>query len=223
MSKTLLWKWSSVTKKVFMGSAGLFLLTFLAVHLVINLFLLRNDQGEWFNAAASFMSNNYIVKIFEFVLLGSFLIHITIGIILALQNRYARPIRYEVASKTPTSFLSKYMIWTGLSILLILIIHLINFYFVKLGIVPIPSGVSDKHDFYSMAIILFSSPLYCIVYYIWLLLLGFHLYHAFQSVFQTFGIHHNKYLRLIRVAAAMYAIVISIGFMIIPSYFLFFY
>lgn len=223
MSKTLLLKWSSVTKKIFMGSAGLFLLTFLAVHLVINLFLLRNDHGEWFNAAASFMSNNYIVKIFEIVLFASFLIHITIGIILALQNRHARPIRYEVRSKTPTSFFSKYMIWTGLSILLILIIHLINFYFVKLGLVPIPSGISDKHDFYSMAILLFSSPLYCLIYYVWLTILGFHLYHAFQSVFQTFGLHHNKYLRTIRLFAVLYAIAISIGFMIIPSYFLFFY
>lgn len=214
---------SSISRKVFMALAGIFLLLFLLVHLSINLFLLRNDGGDWFNQAAMFMSSNYIVKAFEILLFGSFLIHALIGLILKLQNWAARPVGYAVPGKAKTSFFSRYMIWTGLAISLVLVIHLINFYFVKLGLVEIPEGIHDKHDFYNMVILLFKDPLYCGIYYAWLLILGLHLYHAFQSVFQTFGFNHNKYTPTIKRLAALYAIVVSLGFMIIPTYFLFFY
>lgn len=223
MNENKLIRLSSVSKKIFMGAAGLFLIIFLFVHLIINLFLLRGDNGEWFNSAASFMSNNYVIRIFEFVLFGSFLLHITIGVILFLKNRSARPTCYAVPSKSSVSFFSRYMIWTGLTIFTILIIHFINFYFVKLGLVPLPIGINSKHDFYHMAVALFSQPLYSLIYYIWLLVLGLHLYHAFQSVFQTFGLNHNRYNCFIKRAAIVYAIVMSFGFMIIPTYFLFFY
>ncbi|PKP04624.1 MAG: succinate dehydrogenase [Bacteroidetes bacterium HGW-Bacteroidetes-6] len=222
MSKTLL-KMSSISQKVFMALAGVFLLVFLLVHLGINLFLLRNDGGDWFNQAAAFMSSNYIVKVFEIFLFGSFLFHILIGVILKLQNWGARPKGYAVAGKAKTSFFSRYMIWTGLTIFVVLFIHLINFYFVKLGLVAVPDGVTDKHDFYSMVILLFQNPLYCVIYYIWLLVLGLHLYHAFQSVFQTFGFNHNKYTPTIKILAALYALIVSIGFMIIPTFFLLFH
>lgn len=220
---TTLLKMSSISRKVFMALAGVFLLVFLLVHLSINLFLLRNDGGDWFNQAATFMSSNYFVKAFEFLLFGSFIFHMLVGVILKLQNWRARPVGYAVSGKATTSFFSRYMIWTGLAIFMVLVIHLINFYFVKLGLVDIPQGVSDKHDFYSMVILLFKNPLYCGIYYAWLLILGLHLYHAFQSVFQTLGMNHNKYTPAIKTAAALYAIIISLGFMIIPTYFLLFY
>lgn len=222
MANTLL-KVSSISKKVFMALAGIFLLVFLLVHLSINLLLLRNDGGEWFNLAAGFMSSNYIVKVFEILLFAAFFFHILIGIILKIQNWMARPKRYAVIGKTPTSFFSRYMIWTGLTIFAGLTIHFINFYFVKLGLVDIPEGVMDRHDFYTMAILLFSDMTYVVIYMIWLLVLGLHLYHAFQSVFQTFGFNHNKYTPAIKKCAAIYALFITAGFMIIPIFFQFFY
>jgi len=113
------------------------------------------------------------------------------------------------------------MIWTGLIIFTFLAIHFMNFYFVKLGLVPVPEGAADKHDFYNMVINLFASPVYSIIYIVLMLLLGFHLYHAFQSAFQTLGLNHNKYNCAIKVIAVIYALIISIGFSIIPVYFLF--
>jgi len=103
-------KFSSISKKIFMACLGLFLLVFLLVHLSINLCLLRNDNGAWFKAAADFMSTNYIVKVFEIVLFGGFLLHMLIGIILTLQNWAARPVGYYKPNRTQTSFFSKYMI-----------------------------------------------------------------------------------------------------------------
>ena len=222
MSASLL-KFSSISKKIFMACLGLFLLVFLLVHLSINLCLLRNDNGMWFKAAADFMSTNYVVKAFEIVLFGGFLLHIMIGIILSLQNWAARPIGYYKPNRTQTSFFSKYMIWTGLTILIFLAIHFMNFYFVKLGIVPVPQGAEDKHDFYHMAINLFSSPLYSGIYIVLMIVLGLHLNHALQSAFQTLGLNHDKYISFIKAFSSIYAFIIAGGFITIPVYFLFFF
>jgi len=216
-------KFSSITKKIVMACAGLFLLIFLLVHLSINLCLLRNDNGEWFSAAADFMSTNYIVKVFEIVLFGGFIIHIFYGVVLTLKNWASRPIGYAKCSKTQTSFFSKYMIWTGLIIFIFLAIHFMNFYFVKLGLVPVPEGAADKHDFYHMAINLFQNPLYSVIYIILIAILGLHMNHALQSAFQTLGLNHDKYMPFVKAFSAIYAIVLAVGFIIIPVYFLFFY
>jgi succinate dehydrogenase / fumarate reductase cytochrome b subunit len=205
-----------------MACAGLFLLIFLLVHLSINLCLLRNDNGEWFSAAADFMSTNYIVKVFEIVLFGGFIIHIFYGVVLTLKNWASRPIGYAKCNKTKTSFFSKYMIWTGLIIFIFLSIHFMNFYFVKLGLVPVPECAADKHDFYHMAINLFQNPLYSVIYIILIAILGLHMNHALQSAFQTLGLNHDKYMPFVKAFSAIYAIVLAVGFIIIPVYFLFF-
>jgi len=50
--------------------------------------------------------------------------------------------------------------------------------------------------------------------------LGFHLNHAFQSAFQTFGLNHKKYTPLIKKLGTIYALIMAIGFASIPIYFL---
>lgn len=174
-------KASSIAKKIYMAIAGLFLITFLLVHLGINLCLLRNDSGEWFNAASHFMGSNYIVKIFEIFLFLGFFIHMLIGVILQIQNWLARPKRYKIEGFSHTSFFSKYMIHTGVIIIVFLAIHLSNFYFVKHGWVAPPEGV-DSHDFYTMAGLLFANTAYSILYIVFMVILGFHLNHAFLSL-----------------------------------------
>jgi succinate dehydrogenase / fumarate reductase, cytochrome b subunit len=221
MAITLL-KTASITKKATMGIAGIFLMSFLVVHLGINLLMLKCDQGLAFSKAVHFMSSSLFIKVFEYVLFAAFIIHILIGVALKINNWRVRPVAYKVAPKSDSSFFSKYMIWTGLAIFTFLIIHFMNFYFVKLGLVAKPDVASDVHDFYSMAIALFSNPLYSSIYIILIATLGFHLYRAFQSFFQTIGFQHNKYFGLIKVIGAIYAIGISVGFIIIPVYFLFF-
>src|ERR1035437_10191111 len=163
-----------------MSLAGLFLCTFLVVHLAINLLLLRNDGGEAFKIGVEFMTTNPVVKIMEYVLFGGFLIHIIWGTILQMENWMARPKRYAVTNYSQTSFFSKYMIHTGAIIFVFLVIHLMNFYAVKLGLVAVPAGVEGKHDFYHMAINLFSQRLYSTIYIGFMIFLGFHLIHAFQ-------------------------------------------
>ena len=125
---------SSLTKKYVMALAGLFLITFLFVHLGINLLVLckgsaNYEARELFNIAAHFMGTNVLIKIFEVVLFGGFIIHIIYGLVLQIQNWMARPKRYKKENFSFTSPFSKFMIHTGIIIFIFLIIHLFDFYF----------------------------------------------------------------------------------------------
>lgn len=204
-----------------MALAGLFLAVFLLVHLGINLLLLAGDEGKSFSIAASFMATNYVVRIFELVLFGGFLIHMIIGVGVSILNRTARPIRYQHKSLSETSPMSKYMFHSGIIVFVFLLLHFIDFYFIRLGLVAPPPGI-DRHDFYHRALLLFSDKGYSSVYLICFIALGFHLSHALQAAFQTVGLNHSKYTAGIKVASTLYAIVVAGGFMVIPLWVMFF-
>ena len=125
----------SITKKLFVALVGGFLLLFLLFHMTANLFILRHDDGQWYSAFCHFMGTNWVVKIFELVLLGVIALHILLTMWLAFTNRLARPVRYHQASRSKTHPGSKLMIWTGILILVCIGIHFYDFYCVKLGIV----------------------------------------------------------------------------------------
>jgi succinate dehydrogenase / fumarate reductase cytochrome b subunit len=203
MSKVL---FSSISKKLVMALAGLFLLTFLPLHLIINLMLLKSDPDP-FNKAAQFMASFPLIKIMEVVLIGTILIHISWGILLQIQNWLARPVGYVSSIKSETSFFSRFMIWTGATILTFLVLHFFNFFFIKLGIVK-----GNPEDFYSVAHSLFKIPAYDFIYLGCFALLGFHLFHAFYSAFQTLGLNHRVWSPVIKVIALIYAIIIPAGF-----------
>ena len=189
-----------------MALAGMFLLTFLHIHFIINLLLLKNDPVP-FNKAAHFMATFPVIKIVEVVLMAAIVIHIGWGIFLQIQNWLARPVGYASGQKSQTSFFSKFMIWTGASVFTFLVLHFFNFFFIKLGWVP-----GDPENFYSVAHNLFKIPVYNYIYLTCFLLLGFHLYHAFSSAFQTLGINHRIWTTVVKAVAWIYAIFIPAGF-----------
>jgi len=201
---------SAISKKFVMALAGLFLLLFLPVHLGINLMLLKNDP-EPFNNAAHFMATFPLVKVIEILLFLTILIHVTYGIILQIRNWLSRPVRYAVRNKSKTSAFSRFVIWTGGAVLIFMIIHFFNFYFIKLGLVE-----GDPENFYSVAYQLFSIPGYVILYWVCFILLGFHLYHALQSAFQTLGLANEFWTPVIKVISLIYSIVLPLGFAVIP-------
>ena len=100
--------YSSIAKKVFMAMAGLFLVSFLCVHLGINLMLLKDDGGRAFTEAATFMGTNALIKIFEIVLFAGFLIHIFFGMLVSGQNKSARPTLYAVSNHSDTAPFSNF-------------------------------------------------------------------------------------------------------------------
>jgi len=214
---------STISSKVVMALAGLFLMTFLVVHLFLNLLMLLGDEGETFSRAVSFMTYNPAIKIFEYVLFAGFIIHMLVGLLIELRNYLARPVKYAVSNTSQTSFFSKYMIHTGIIIAIFLIIHFTHFFFVKLNLVEVPAHAANNHDFFTMSKYLFKNAIYSLIYVISFVFLGLHLNHAFQSAFQTLGINHPRYTPFIKVVSSIYAIGVSVGYSLIPIYFYFFY
>ncbi len=123
----------SISKKICVALLGGFLLIFLLFHASANLLVLRHDDGAWYSAFCHFMGTNYIVKVFEIVLLGFIALHICFTAWLWLTNRLARPVRYHQPGKSKTHPGSKLMMWTGILIFVCLILHFTDFYFAKLG------------------------------------------------------------------------------------------
>jgi len=203
MNKVL---FSSISKKFVMALAGLFLLVFLPVHLIINLMLLKGDP-EPFNKAAHFMATFPLIKIVEIVLFATILVHIFYGIFLQIQNWLSRPVGYAGGNRSETTFFSKFMIWTGASVLTFLVLHFFNFYFIKLGLVD-----GNPEDFYTVAHNLFSIPAYNYIYLTCFVLLGLHLFHAFSSAFQTLGLNHRIWTPVVNIVAWIYAICLPAGF-----------
>jgi succinate dehydrogenase / fumarate reductase cytochrome b subunit len=202
--------------------AGLFVIIFLPVHLITNLFVLpiTPDHEQTFREITHFLATFPVIKIIEIVLMAAIVVHVAYSVILYLQNRRARPVRYKRPGHSEQTPFSRFMIHTGIVLALFIVIHFINFYFIKLGLLPVPEGIENREDFYPMIYRLFSDQYYCIVYIILLIPTGFHLDHAFQSAFQTLGLNHPIYTPIIRVIGHIFAIVITIGFISIPVYFL---
>src|SRR6185436_9439287 len=81
---------STLGKKLVMSLTGLFLISFLIIHLIGNLQLLKSDGGQAFNVYAYFMTHNPVIKTISYSLYASILIHTAWALILTMQNRKAR-------------------------------------------------------------------------------------------------------------------------------------
>jgi len=209
---------SSIGKKLLMSLAGIFLIVFLLVHMGINLLVIIFDDPMVYNKAAHFMSSNILIKIFEIVLFGGFLLHIIYALVLQVQNWIARPSRYSKANYSNTSFFSKFMIHTAIITLIFLVIHMMDFYIKAKfghGAEIIVDGVT-YHDFATEIEDKFKMLPFVIFYIAAFVFLGFHLVHGFQSAFKTLGLDNKKYNPLIQALAIVYCIVIVAGYSIMP-------
>ena len=196
----------SISKKILVALLGAFLSIFLLFHASANLCILRNDDGAWYNAFCDFMGTNYIIKAFEIVLLGSFLLHIVLALWLAITNKMARPKGYRKAQRTKTHTGSKLQVWTGILIIACLLLHFMDFYFVKLGL------VNGDLNFYHQARTIFQIPHIVVCYLVFFVVVWFHMRHGFAAIFQTLGLYNYKYGKVIEIIGIVYATVICLMF-----------
>ncbi len=203
---------SSLGRKVAMSLSGFFLITFLLVHLGINLTLFIG--ADTFNTASHFMATNPLIQVMQYVLAAGFVFHIFMGIWLELKNRASRPIKYAKNNAAANSgWASRNMIDTGILILLFIILHLKDF-FVKIKF-------GEVHDDYQLVTELFKNPIYVLIYVIAFILLGIHLSHGFQSAFTSVGARAPKYLKCVKNVGMAFSYIIALGFSIIAIYFYF--
>ena len=214
---------SSIGQKVVMALTGLFLITFLVVHLIGNLQLIGVDGGQAFNEYAYFMTSNPAIKSISWGLYLFIIIHSVQGIVLWLRNKKARgahgyAVKVDRTSGT-ASFNSVYMGALGTIILVFILLHMYQFWLqMKLGATPMIAyeGGADIKDLYIMVEEAFANPVYVIIYVLSMIVVGMHLWHGFQSAFQTLGLNHRKYTPFIKSVGKVYSVLVPLGFAVIP-------
>lgn len=220
---------SSIGKKFVMGLTGLFLISFLVVHVGVNACIWANDNGEMFNKAAHFMGAAIVIRILEVGLFIGFIIHIVQGLVLEIQNRRKRGIAYKAKAKMANStstWYSRSMGLLGTLILLFLIMHLYHFWtpsrFGGIGSIPELQPVSyengkEIHNLYAAILGVFQDNLPIVILYVaGCFSLAWHLMHGFQSAFRSVGLHSNRYLKIARSAGIVFSVVVPLTFAMMP-------
>jgi succinate dehydrogenase / fumarate reductase, cytochrome b subunit len=205
---------SSVGTKLLLGLTGLALFAYLILHLAGNLLIFLGQ--ETFNEYSHKLISNPLVVPAEIGLLLIFLLHVYKAITNWFANQAARPVRYEkkewAGYKSRKSIASTTMIWTGLLILLFVVVHVKQFKYgawYQIGDPPV-------RDLYRLEAEVFSAPAWVALYTLAVILVGFHLRHGIASAFQSIGADHPVYTKRLVAWSAAFAILIGAGFAIIP-------
>src|SRR5688572_2805085 len=119
---------STLGQKYIMSLTGLFLISFLIVHLSGNLQLLADDGGESFNIYAGFMSHNTIIRIISIGLYTFIVLHAIQGIILAIKNKKAKGSNYKNGKPAGTTWEARNMALLGILIFAFLCFHMGDFW-----------------------------------------------------------------------------------------------
>ena len=110
--------YTTVGRKLVMAMTGLFLCIFLIEHLFGNLKLYKMDGGKAFEEYTEMLTGNLLIRLIEYVLFAGIIIHAIDGLMITLQNKKARPVRYEVNKQSANStWFSRNMGLTGSIIL----------------------------------------------------------------------------------------------------------
>ena len=129
---------SSLGKKLIVSLTGLFLCTFLIIHLIGNLQLFKDDAGYAFNKYAYFMTHFTPIKVVSYLLYTSIIVHAVYALVLTLKNKSARPVAYnQYEGKANSAWNSRNMGILGTVLLVFLVTHMQNFWFqYKFGTTP---------------------------------------------------------------------------------------
>ena len=215
MSKRFRFYSSSVGQKILVGLTGLFLCSFLVVHLSGNLLLFMNDGGTAYNNFSEFMATNFVIRSLEIVLFVGLLVHIIWAFRIWLHNRGSRRESYVMSSANENSTLtSRIGFLTGSIVFIFLVVHLKSFWIpTRFGSAPV-----EEYDMVKTAFV--DHPVYDLFYLVALVLLGIHLRQGFQSAFQTFGLR-PFWRKPVDLIAMIFWLIIPVGFAAMPIYFLF--
>lgn len=211
---------SSIGRKYVMALTGLFLISFLVIHVSGNLLTLVPDDGLTFNAFTHFMEHNLLIRTLEYVLFAGFIIHILQSLVVTRINVKARPNKYVVnAASENSTWISRNMGILGTIIFIFLIIHLLDFFYkIRFETDELGTDANGNVNLFSEVKKTYSLLSYTVLYVVAMFALGFHLWHGFASAFRSLGIMHSKYTPAIVFIGKLYTIVVTLGFTIIPVY-----
>jgi succinate dehydrogenase / fumarate reductase cytochrome b subunit len=208
---------SSVGRKMIVAVTGIVLILFIIGHLLGNLQIFLGP--DWINGYAQHLRDLgpllWIIRIF---LIVTVVLHIYFTIQLAIENRRARPERYVERDYIKATAASRYMVLSGLVVLVFLIYHIAHFTvrvtdprFALLKADPL-----NHYDVFSMMVYGFQNRYVSAFYVLGMFLLALHLSHGSSSFFQSLGLNDQKMAPRLARTGRIFAWLIFIGYTSMP-------
>ena len=139
-------------------------------------------------------------------------VHVYCAVVLWRRAGRARTTKYVMKKHTGAIFASRLMRWGGVTILVFLVWHLLNF---TIGKVNVQGGETD--DAYNLLVDTFDVWWLTLIYLVAMLALGAHLHHGIWSAAQTLGWTGTAAKRArAKQVAFVIALIVSVGFSLVP-------
>ena len=207
---------TTVGSKIIVACTAIILTGFVIGHLIGNLKVFAGPDS--LNGYAKFLKDlGPFLWVARGGLILMFVLHVALAIRVKWKSAAARPIPYAYPATIQASVASRFMLMTGLVILVFLLFHLAHYTF---GVVEGTAArehylelhdAQGRHDVYRMVISGFSNPLISVFYLFAQVMLFLHLSHGIGSVFQTLGLNAPRFQRLIKKASLGIAFLILVG------------
>ena len=213
---------STIALKMLMAGSGLVFIGYVLVHMYGNLKAFSGQES--FNAYAEhireigepILPHEGLLWIARAVLLSSLVVHVACAVALWRRAGKARTVKYVVKKNKNSSFSSHWMRWGGITLLLFIGWHLLNFSFGKVNVGTGETG-SAAGDPYTLMVQSFEVPWLTAIYLLAMLALGLHLHHGTWSAAQTLGLTNNaKSRRNAKAVGTVLAVVVAGGFSLVP-------
>lgn len=215
LQKTVNFIRSPIGGKIIMALSGLVFILFLLGHVLGNLLIFSGQSS--LNTYAHWLQQSSFLWVFRIAMLSLIIIHIILALINFINNRSARPVGYAVSQDIQLSKSAKSMVISGFVILIFIIFHLAH---LTLGWVNTTSLLildnNQMVDVYNNVVRGFKQPMISAFYLFSMLLIGLHLQHAFKSLFQTLGFHHENFHLFLKYFTPILIIALVLAFSAIP-------
>lgn len=208
---------SSVGRKMVVAITGVVLILFVIGHLLGNLQIYLGP--EWINAYSQHLRDlGPILWMIRAFLLASVILHIYFTILLAIENRRARPEAYRDRNYVKASWASRHMVVSGLVVLAFIVFHLLHFTARKFNpqFPLLKLDLLNRYDVYSMMVYGFQNVYVSAFYVVGLFLLTLHLTHGSSSFFQSLGLNNQRLTPKLAIGGRIFAWLLFIGYVSIP-------
>jgi len=211
---------STVTLKLLMAASGILFILFVLLHMYGNLKAFAGHDA--YNEYAAHLRTlgepmlpaSGFLWILRAALIVALVVHVYAAVALWRRASSARSQKYVMKKNLASSFSSRTMRWGGLTILLFLVWHLLNF---TIGKVNVTGGATN--DPYNLLVDTFATWWMTVIYLLAMVTLGLHLHHGTWSAAQTLGLTNNvRARRNAKTLGWILAVVIAGGFSLVPIF-----
>ncbi len=209
---------TTIALKMAMALSGVVFIGFVLVHMYGNLKAFAGHEA--FNEYAHhlrelgepMLPHEGALWILRLGLILSLVVHVYCAVVLWRRAAKARTTKYVMKKHTGAIFASRLMRWGGVTILLFIIWHLLNF---TIGKVNVQGGPTN--DPYNLLVDTFDLWWMTLIYLLAMVALGLHLHHGTWSALQTLGWTGTAAKRQrAKTIGFVIALIVSVGFSLVP-------